>query len=220
MVAAIAAAAPTQAHSAAAASGVKLGGDFSTFLSLLTTQLKNQDPTNAMDPTEVTNQLVSFSQIEQEINTNSNLEKMISLQQTSALTTASNLVGQRVELSGNALPLQNGAATLLLPAAGTARQAHVQVQDQNGAVLYDTTVPLGSDGSTWTWDGRTLAGRQLPDGAYSYAIEGLAADGSKTPLSATARGTVTGVERQNGDLQLAFGSALLGFDKVTRVDAR
>ena len=55
----------------------QLSGNFSTFLTLLTTQLQNQDPMNPMDSNQFTQQLVEFSQVEQQINTNDNLKTII-----------------------------------------------------------------------------------------------------------------------------------------------
>lgn len=55
----------TGTPSAAESSGVSLAKNFDTFLTLLTTQLKNQDPTSPMDSKEFTQQLVQFSQVEQ-----------------------------------------------------------------------------------------------------------------------------------------------------------
>ena len=72
---------PTSAAAAAAASGSdamsKLSGNFSTFLTLLTTQLKNQDPTSPMDSSTFTQQLVEYSQVEQQIDSNTNLKTLI-----------------------------------------------------------------------------------------------------------------------------------------------
>ena len=56
-----------------------LNGTLNDFLKLLTTQLKNQDPTEPADTNQMTQQIASLSQVEQQINTNSNLEKLIAM---------------------------------------------------------------------------------------------------------------------------------------------
>ena len=61
-------------------SSVGLASDFNQFLILLTTQLQHQDPLSPMDTTEFTNQLVAFSGVEQQINTNQKLDSLVSLQ--------------------------------------------------------------------------------------------------------------------------------------------
>src|SRR6476660_9854864 len=106
-----------------------IGADFNTFLSLLTTQLKNQDPTKAMDTQEMTNQLVQFASVEQQIGVNTNLQKLIGLQQASQLTAAAPLMGKQVEVESDRLSLQDSKALLRLPPAGTASLARVTVLD-------------------------------------------------------------------------------------------
>lgn len=195
-----------------------ISGDFNTFLKMLTTQLQNQDPTNAMDPTQMTNQLVSFAQVEQQISMNTNLNALISLQQSQALTTGANLVGREIELSGTSLPLQDGSGALRLPAAGVAQAARVQIVDRNGSVLRTETVALGSSPSRWSWNGRTDAGAKLPDGEYSFVVNGLTAAGAAAPITATALGTATGVQRRENTLNLMFGTTAAGMDRVVSVD--
>ena len=60
-----------------------LGSNFNTFLTLLTTQLQNQDPTSPLDTNQFTSQLVQFSQVEQAINTNTNLQALINSRRAS-----------------------------------------------------------------------------------------------------------------------------------------
>ena len=93
----VAGAAPAAAASAAAATRTSgFGGDFNTYLTLLTTQLKNQDPTKAMDAQQMTAQLVQFAQVEQSINLNANMNKLIGLQEAAQLTAAAPLLGRTV----------------------------------------------------------------------------------------------------------------------------
>src|ERR1022692_4900567 len=80
-----------------------LSTNFSTFLTLLTTQLKNQDPTSPMDSNQFTQQLVEFSQVEQQINTNSNLQTLITQGTSQAGTFAASYLGKKVSVTnGNA----------------------------------------------------------------------------------------------------------------------
>src|SRR5579883_738791 len=65
--------AATSAANQVAASQSQFSSNMSSFLTLLTSQLKNQDPLSPMDSTQFTNQLVEFSQVEQQIDINSNL---------------------------------------------------------------------------------------------------------------------------------------------------
>lgn len=200
-----------------------LGGDFNTFLTLLTTQLKNQDPTKAMDAQQMTQQLVQFAQVEQAISMNGNMSKLIGLQQAAQLTAAAPLMGKTVEVSADKLSLQDGTATLRLPAAGAARDARVAVQDASGRTIREATVALGAAPTEWVWDGRDAAGNRQPDGAYSFAVAGRDAGGGVAAIEATVRARATAAERAaggDGDLKLRLGGLSVGFDAVRSVDGR
>ncbi len=214
--------ATTGTGSATTGSGTKptgIAGDFNTFLTLLTTQLKNQDPTKAMDTNEMTNQLVSFATVEQQIAVNTNLAKLIGLQQGAQLTAAAPLMGERVEVESDRLSLQGGTATLRLPAADTAQQAVIRVMDAGGRLLREATVKLGATAQEWVWDGRNMAGQRQPDGAYRFAVAGQDAAGASQPVTATVIGVATAAKRPSGgDLQLELGKLAVGFDAVRGVD--
>ena len=196
-----------------------MGGDFNTFLTLLTTQLKNQDPTKAMDAQQMTAQ---FAQVEQAISMNGNMSKLIGLQQAAQLTAAAPLMGKTVEVSADRLSLQDGRATLRLPAAGAAREAQIAVLDAAGKTVRVATVPLGAAPTEWVWDGLDTAGKRQPDGAYAFAVDGRDAGGGAVPVEATVRARATAAERaagaNGGDLKLRLGGLSIGFDAVRSVD--
>lgn len=195
-----------------------LGGDFNTFLTLLTTQLKNQDPTQAMDTSAMVNQLAQFASVEQQISMNTNLQTLIGLEQATGLSTAAPLVGKTVEVESDQLSLQDGTARLRLPVAGAATVAQVTVTDSVGRVLKQQEVTLGSAAQDWVWDGKSSAGTSQPDGAYRYTVTGRDASGTAQGVAATVVARVTGAERssatQGGDLQLVLGGLTVGFDAV------
>lgn len=211
------AAATATAASNATASGTRLAGDFNTFLTLLTTQLQNQSPTDPLDTNQMTNQLVQFASVEQQIAMNQNLERLISLQQAAQLTAAAPLIGQRAEVESDQVTLQNGRAEVRLPALGTARTAEISIADGAGRVVRQQTVALGTQAGGWIWDGRDATGRSLADGAYRVQVAGRGANGEAVQLAYTVAGTVTGAERQNGELSLAMGGMTVGFDKLRRL---
>src|ERR1700734_3492026 len=74
----------------------QLSGNFDTFLQLLTTQLQNQDPLDPMDSNQFTQQLVEFSQVEQQINTNTNLQTLITQGTTNASAITTSYLGKNV----------------------------------------------------------------------------------------------------------------------------
>src|SRR5271154_5399592 len=96
-----------------------LSSNFGDFLNLLMTQLQNQDPTSPMDANSFTSELVEFSSVEQQINTNSNLTQLIQLTQASDVTQSSAILGKQVAVQSSQLPLQNGSGTVNFTAPGT-----------------------------------------------------------------------------------------------------
>src|SRR5580704_9781763 len=94
---------PSTSSSGASGSGDamnQLSGNFDTFLTLLTTQLKDQDPTSPMDSSTFTQQLVEYSQVEQQINSNTNLQTLISQGQTQSGAYATSYLGKTVTVTG------------------------------------------------------------------------------------------------------------------------
>lgn len=209
------AAAASQAVAATrSGAGATMAGDFNTFLGMLTTQLQNQDPTSPLDANQMTSQLVQFASVEQLIAMNQNLDRLLSLERASQLTAAAPLMGRMVEVESDQVTLQDGAAALRLPAAGTAAAARVVVTDSTGRTLDDRVVRLGSAPTTWRWDGRDMAGRQMADGAYRVTVTGITASGGGASTSFTVLGRATAADQADGTLNLHLGALSVGFDRL------
>src|ERR1035438_5451758 len=108
-----------------------LSSNFSDFLNLLMTQLRNQDPSSPMDANQFTSELVQFSSVEQQINTNTSLSQLIQLTQTADVTQSAAILGKQVTVQSNQIPLQNGSGTLNFNASA-AGPASITLQDTNG----------------------------------------------------------------------------------------
>lgn len=199
----------------ATASRPRLNADFNTFLNLLTTQLRNQDPTKAMDAQQMTQQLVQFAGVEQQLAVNQNLERLVTLQQGSQVVQAAPLMGRVVEVESDRLALQSGQAALRLPTAGNATSARIEVQDSRGRTLRVAEPRLGPEATTWRWDGRDSQGRAQPDGAYSFVAVGVGADGTAAQLAApTVLARATAVERRDGEVTLRMGNLGVAFERL------
>jgi flagellar basal-body rod modification protein FlgD len=204
----------TGGTAARAPTSTGIGSDFNTFLTLLTTQLQNQDPTNAMDANQMTQQLVQFATVEQQIKVNTNLERLLSVEQGNQLVSAAPLMGRMVEVDSDRLALQGGQAQLRLPAAGEARRAVVTVTDPAGRTLRTAEVALGSAPTTWSWDGRDASGTQQNDGAYRYTVRGIRADGTAASVNAGVLARATAVDRSGGEVRLSLGALSVNFDRL------
>jgi flagellar basal-body rod modification protein FlgD len=185
-----------------------LAGNFNDFLSLLTTQLQNQDPTSPMDTSQFTSQLVQFTGVAEQITANSTLSQILGVNQTQQLTQASALVGDQVSFTGGTLPLQNGEAQVDFQTT-SAGPVQITVTNSSGIPVQSQTVNAGAGANTWTWNGTDGNGKQLPDGAYTVAVT---AGGTTLPFQAV--GTVTGAEQVNQVVQLQFGAATVPYSQV------
>jgi flagellar basal-body rod modification protein FlgD len=211
--------ATTAAGTVAASERPRLAQDFDTFLTLLTTQLRNQSPTDPLDANEMTAQLVQFASVEQQIAANRNLERLVALQSASQMLAAAPLLGATVEVASDALPLQGGSAELRVPRAGSVNEARVAVLDKNGRVLREETLPLDRGEALWRWDGRDSTGRVMPDGAYRLSVLGAQPGEAARPLPFTVIGRVTGLEQQQGQTALVIGGLTATLDRVRMVQS-
>lgn len=213
---AIGSATSTAATTAAGSSALgKLTDNFQNFLSLLMTQLKNQDPTSPLDTNQFTSQLVQFTSVEQQIATNRSLGQLIDLTQSGQVLQSSAMVGRTVEVTSDQLALQGGAAQIkfAVPVDGP---VSVGVYHPNGTKIADGLVQAKAGANTWDWNGLNGAGRQMPDGAYRVAVTSGTGDSTKA-LPFSVVGTATGVEQKDGGVRLQMGGLTVDFTAVKSV---
>jgi flagellar basal-body rod modification protein FlgD len=209
----------TASNSAGATSTLDFTKNFNTFLTLLTTQLQNQDPLSPMDTNTFTQQLVSFSQVEQQIDTNNNLQSLIGLQTTNESIAALPLVGQQIEYSGASAPLENGQAQFSYSLPSTAAQTALQVTDGNGNVVYASTGETAAGDHSFTWNGKTNGGQQLPDGG-AYTLQVIATDANKAAITPTINsiGTVDSVSVANNVASFDVGGVSVPIGSLVSVN--
>ena len=186
-----------------------LASNLNMFLTMLTTQLQHQDPLSPTDSTQFTNQLVMYSEVEQGIQTNSNLTKQISLQNTNHQSASIGYIGQTVEVSGSDVPLQNGNAEFNYSLKSAATNAVVQIQDSSGNTVAQLTGLTTTGTHYMSWNGQNSSGTQLPDGKYTIVVKANDATGNTISATTNVYGKVTGVssDATNGT-QLDLGSAV------------
>jgi flagellar basal-body rod modification protein FlgD len=188
---------PTGAAATAAAANStaasQLAGNFNEFLQLLTTQLQNQDPLSPLDPNQFTQELVQFSSVEQQIQTNQSLTTLISLQQNAQTTSALGFLGHTVVVNGSTAQLANGQATWNYTASSPAT-ATINVSDSTGKLVYSTTQAVQPGQQSFTWNGQTTNGNLLTSGSYKISITAKDANGQPVSVATQTQGVVTGVD--------------------------
>jgi flagellar basal-body rod modification protein FlgD len=193
-----------------------LSSNFNDFLQMLMTQLQNQDPTNPMDTNEFTQELVEFSGVEQQINTNTSLTQLIQLTQAGEVMQASAMTGKQVTVSSNQVPLQNGQGTIQF-STPSAEPVDIAISDTNGNKLSDNMMMSVKGTNTWIWNGTNSSGATMPDGTYQVVVTAENSDGTTSTLSTSVIGTATGVQSQSSGMQLELGSLTVPFSSVQSV---
>jgi flagellar basal-body rod modification protein FlgD len=171
----------------------EIASNFTQFLQLLTTQLKNQDPLSPLDTNQFTQQLVEFSQVEQQMKTNDTLTTLVTLQQSAQSTEALQLVGATVVVDGSTTQLGSNGASWTLNATKPAT-ATVTISDSTGQTVYTSTMGVNSGPQTFTWDGHGNDGRLWPAGQYKLTATAKDASGQSTAISTQVQATVDSVD--------------------------
>jgi flagellar basal-body rod modification protein FlgD len=195
----------------------QLAGNFDTFLKLLTTQLQNQDPMSPMDSNQFTQQLVAFSGVEQQINTNDNLQSLIALSLSQQASQSVNYIGHSVVMTSGKGALQNGAVdwtyNLGAPSAGTT----LTVKDASGATVYTGSGGTAQGNNDFSWDGKDMNGNQLPDGQYTLSVAATASDGTAITSTIASKAIVTAVDMSGTTPMLVLGATEIPLSEVSLV---
>jgi flagellar basal-body rod modification protein FlgD len=196
-----------------------LADNFNTFLSLLTTQLKNQDPTAPLDSNQFTQQLVQMTGVEQQLNANDLLKQLVS-NTSSGISTAVTLIGKNVRAVSDTANLTNGQAQWTYNLDAQASDLKVEVLDANGKVVHaEAPTDMKAGDHAFSWNGKDLTNTQLPNGG-TYTLRVTATDSAGKAITETnfVQGVVTGVTQNNGSTSITVNGGPVDWSKVTSVE--
>ncbi len=194
--------------------------NFDTFLSLLTTQLQNQDPTKPLDTNEMTQQLIQYSEVEQLLQSNKKLEALLSLSAANASLSVISYVGKEINTAGNTTTLANGSANWGLNIPAGSEDVSYVIKDGNGDEVFSADGALSAGDGSFSWDGTTSTGGTAAPGNYTLTV--TARDAAENPIAVkvSVRGTVDGVD-MSGDIPiLLVNGARFNVDDVTEIRNR
>jgi flagellar basal-body rod modification protein FlgD len=204
-----------------------LGDTFDSFLILLTQQMKNQDPLKPMDATQFTTQLVQFTQVEQQIRQNQNLEAMIVLQHSTLVSSMTSYLGKTVDTKGESVYLtESGNADISYTLPEGVATVEMSILDSTGNVLrkvtLDKTTETSKGAHVYSWDGKNTGGIRMTEGSYSVQFRALdtagnaakSANGVPVTVSTTSSGKVTNVGIVDGQIILTVGGAKIPLAEV------
>jgi flagellar basal-body rod modification protein FlgD len=196
-----------------------LANNFDTFLKLLTTQLKNQDPLSPLDTNNFTQQLTAMTGVQQQLLTNQLLTQMISQGQVGLSGSAVGLIGKQVTAENPTMTLKDGKIDFGYSLDKGAADTTLEIIDSNGQTVWSGKATDNAAGPhALEWNGKTSTGRQLPDGG-AYQLRVTAKDGGGAPIAAvtTTTGLVTRVENISGQTVLTIGNGKALITNITGV---
>jgi flagellar basal-body rod modification protein FlgD len=197
----------------------KLADDFDSFLLLLTTQLKNQDPTEPLDTNEFTQQLVMFAGVEQQIDTNTNLEKLVGASVTSEIQQGLGYIGKNIEANGDKGVLIGGRADFAYELPTEASKVDIAILDSTGKSVFSGNGATNSGKNIAVWDGKnSFTGEDMPEGTYQMVIKAKGFKDEEMEVKTFTTGKVTAVETdKDKNVVLSVGSQKVKLSDVISV---
>lgn len=199
MVSNVTASGQLQQASQTAQQSISLAEDFTQFLTLLTTQLQNQDPLSPLDSNEFTNQLVQFSQVEQGINTNTKLDDLLSLQINNSGSQALGYVGLDISYVSAEIAHEQGTdSTIRYSLDNPASISQINIFNEEGNLVFSGPANKDAGAHEFVWNGRDFVNNELPDGTYVVRVDAADANEEIVNTTTVVTSRVRGIEQQNG----------------------
>lgn len=209
----------SSSSSSSSAVSASVQSEYNTFLTILTTELQNQDPTSPLDTNQFTSQLVQFSALEQNLQTNSLLQQLVTNQSQGQTSSALGYLGHTVQATGNNFTLDgtSGDTTLNYSLASTAKTAVMNIMDSSGQTVRQITVSTSAGANSEDFDGNNSTGQQLPAGTYTFNVQAGDAKGNAIAATTYETGEVTGIDTTSGVVNLHMGSLTVPAANVIQV---
>ncbi len=200
-----------------ASSNTTIANNFQTFLTLLTTQLQNQNPLDPLDTNQFTAQLVQFAGVEQQLRQNDQLATLISLQKTAASTQALGYVGYTVAVDGSKAAYDGTNAAAWTLDAPNDTTATVTITNSAGQTVFSGNYPMSKGKANFTWDGKGNDGTQYPAGYYTINASGKDTAGKSVGIPSEVQGVVDSVDLTASPPLLSVGGQTYTTDQIKRV---
>ncbi|WJR79742.1 flagellar hook capping FlgD N-terminal domain-containing protein [Bradyrhizobium sp. NP1] len=209
--------ASSSGSSLSSTSGATLAGNFQTFLTLLTTQLKNQNPLDPLDTNQFTQQLVQFASVEQQLKTNDQLTTLVSLQQTAQATQALTFVGKTAVVNGNTATLTNSQATwnLNIPSNST---VNISITNSSGQTVFSGKYSASAgNNQPFVWNGQGNDGTQWQNGQYTLTATATDSSGNAVGITTQAQGVVNSVDLTQSPPLLSINGQSYTINQIQRI---
>jgi flagellar basal-body rod modification protein FlgD len=203
-----------------------------SFLTMMITQLQNQDPMDPMKNKDMTAQLAQINTVSGIEQLNDTLNGITQQVDASQMIEASGLIGNAVLVPGSNVKVSTGegaegdAQTTTTPfgieLSNPASRVEVTVTNQSGEIVATREIENVKAGvESFSWDGETKGGETAPDGAYNVSLKAFNADGEEMPSTALNYALVNGVTPAEAgrDVRLDLGGVYgqVAIDQVKQI---
>lgn len=211
----------TNTQDTASSATKSLTSNYTTFLTLLTAQLKTQSPLSPMDVNSFTQQLVQYSSVEQQIQTNANLKSMMDAMTSSAALQLVNYVGKSVTAYSDTTKMDSGKANWTVNSSSAASAAKVTITDDKGGVVYQGSVDLKAGNNSFSWDGKGSNGADYSSSTdpFTISVQGVDEAGKAVTITTEVSGKVQSVDTSSSQPYLKINGRLLPLSALTEVSA-
>ncbi len=184
----------------------QIAGNFQSFLTLLTTQLQNQNPLDPLDTNQFTQQLVEFAGVQQQLNTNDSLATLVTLQQATQATQALDYVGKTATVVGATAPMTNSVAAWEL-SFPTNAAATITISAANGQTAFSGQYNItAGNNQPYIWNGLGSDGTtKWPDGNYTISVTAKDSNNNTVAVSTQIVGVVNSVDLTQSPPLLSIG---------------
>jgi flagellar basal-body rod modification protein FlgD len=203
--------------SASSKSEAEQAGD--RFLTLLVTQMRNQDPLNPLDNAQVTSQLAQISTVTGLDKLNTTLQSFANGFASTQMLQAATMIGREVLVPSDQIQLVDGAATFGVELTQPADQVVVSILDAAGNTVRKQDLGAHSTGTaTFAWNGLNNLGASVPDGRYQISITAKQG-GKETSAEALSFARVESVAQNGQEIELELhGLGAANLSDVRRIN--
>jgi flagellar basal-body rod modification protein FlgD len=178
----------------------------SQFMTLLVTQLKNQDPLNPMDNAQMTSQMAQINTVSGINQLNTTLQALSASMTPNQTVQAASMIGRGALVPGGGVDLASGVGLGGFSLPTPADSATVSIYNSSGALVDAIDLGAQSAGITkWQWNGTNSAGATVPDGSYTFKVNASMA-GNAVAANNLQYGLINSVTQGATGLTLSVGA--------------
>lgn len=199
----------------------ELLGNREDFLTILIAQLKYQDPLEPMEGTEFIDSITRLSAVEQDINQNTNLEKIVGLLEgeNSQFGNPVSYLDREVEFKSGSFKMEDGAGEITYNLEEKPENLFIIVRNESGNTVYTTEGSKNIGKNSFVWDGKNNGGNPQSDGVYKIDIGYINEQGENVIVPTYTKGVVKGANFEGEEVILLIDGINAKLEDVISINS-